>query len=134
MGPCYSRGMYFSVCKELQSRLEHADLSSVLRVSQSSCRTGLQQEVVFVALKKQYLGKMHFSCIVFGNDHRCLSGCVPFSSGHCLGYLLQLSFNLSSTLNQLVRHHSQNSRKNAKSSCVSVPYNKPQHYLTSLFQ
>lgn len=70
--------------------------------------------------EKWYLSKIHFSYVFFGNDHRLLFRCVPFSQGHCLGYLLQLSFNLSSTLNQLVRHHSQNSHKNAKFTCVSV--------------
>lgn len=103
MEPCYSRGMYFSICKELQSRLRHAKLSTVLSITkqlQNQPPTG----GCVCSPEKQYLGKMDFSYVFFGNDHCLLFRCVPFSSGHCLGYLLPLSFNLSSTLNQLLRH------------------------------
>jgi len=54
--------------------MQHAELLSVLRVSRSSCRTGLQQEVVFVALKKNIWIKCIFLTYSLGMIIACYLG------------------------------------------------------------
>lgn len=66
--------MYFSICKEPQSRLQHVELSLVLRVSYSSCRTGAQQEIVFVALKNSIWVKCIFLTYSLGIIIACCLG------------------------------------------------------------
>lgn len=106
MGLCHSRGMHLSAWKELQFRLQPAELSSYKTMKMDLQNWSPVIGCVCSLEKKQYLSKEPFFFFNVGWEWSLLIVCMcAFLLRQLLRLPAAIKLNLSSTLNQLVRHH-----------------------------